>query len=165
VHDGDVWGDEIRPVPEKFIGPDLSEATREFLRDVGLPTGTHWGITFHHDERLTTPLERGDRRYVAIGHHDDGFLYVVDTADDRLYELHPDRDEPTHFVTSTLAAFVNFLGVFCSRLPILAETNQEDAAVIVREMRETFAARDPRAVSDDTTWWSVVLYETEMGYF
>jgi len=159
------WGDDISPVPENVVAPVLSAPTRAFLTSVGLPTGAPWDIAFHPDERLSTVVTRPGREYVAVGQHDNGFVYAVDVADDRVYELHRDRAEPTRLVNSTLALFVWFLGVYRSRLPTLATVTQEEGGLIVGDLRDMFTAADPVALSHDGTWWSVVLYETEMGYF
>jgi hypothetical protein len=161
----EVWGDRLQPIAAPVLGPYVAGGTREFLTSVGLPAAGPWGITFCRDERLSAPLSRVGKDYLTIANDRDGVLYVVECGSERVWDLYPGRPGPTHFVNSDVALFVLFLGVFCALRPEVRKLRQEQVAGILGDLRQQIEAADPAAVGDSGTWWSVVLYETQMGYF
>lgn len=152
------WLEGLAPVPERLIGPLVTARTRAFLTMVGLPTSCAMQtLTFYHDERLLTPLERGGERYLIIGDDYEAIRFVLPAGRDEVYEIYPAAEGPSHFVNSTLPDFMYSLGLFCRHIPDLRTASDRELKLLVRRLRRALTARDERAFADQWRWWPRLL--------
>ncbi len=90
----------------------------------------------------------------AIGH--DGATHLIVDASGAVRTTIA-AGVPSRFVNSSIGQFLDFLDVFRTewlRRPNLAD---QDAAGQVLVLRKQFRQNDATALTDDESWWSVIL--------
>jgi hypothetical protein len=158
------WPEGLVPVRAKFVSPLVTAETRAFLTTVGLPTSCALDtLTFYHDERLLTPVVRGEHTYVAFGDDLEIVPFVLVPGRDEVYDLLPPAQTPSRFVNSTLPDFIYSLGFFCGRIAQLRGDSVAQMKAAVRQVRTTLTARDKRAMSEPWHWWPRLLHQVEEG--
>lgn len=157
-----LWGDKLVSIPSDLMVLDISDFTRSFLMDVGLPTEGPGDIIFYHDERLFDLLSIGATDYLAVG-HDYGTSFGIKRGTDELWAVDPRGELRSRFVNSRLSDFALFLAIYDSQGPDRQQASDEEDEVIVQEMRLQLISRDPRALDDVDNWWSLVLEQMSHG--
>jgi hypothetical protein len=159
-----LWGDNIAPISSDAIAENISDGTRWFLTNVGLPTDSPFAVNFYHDEQLLEPVSVGQTEFLALG-EDHGTVLGVRAGTDELWTVHPAGIIPQRFVNSRLSAFILFLGLYVSRRRDLEEASDDETLVaLVQEIREQFTSRDAPALADPENWWSLVLEQASEGW-
>lgn len=157
-----LWGDKLVPISPGLVGRNISDFTRTFLMNAGLPGKGPLGVTFYHDERLLDLHSVGATGYLAIG-EDYGTILGMKIETGEMWSLDPREECPSRFVNSRLSDFVLFLGVYGSRAKDRQHASDEQHEVIVQEMRRQFISRDPRALDHVEHWWSLIFEQMSHG--
>lgn len=159
-----LWGDKLAPISPDLVKWNISDPTKGFLMDVGLPRKgpLALGVIFYHDERLLGLRSIAGVDYLALG-YDYGTILGIKLGTDEVWAVDPDKESLPRFVNSRLSAFVLFLAIYDSRGHDRQHASDEEDEVIVQEMRQQFISRDPHAFDDVENWWSLVFEQMSYG--
>jgi hypothetical protein len=156
-----VWDGQVQPVSPALIPANVPAATREFLTTIGLPTVPVLDITFIRDDRLATPIRRGDRNYLVFAENTSDSVFVVDLESERVYRTDRVRDKYTSFYNSSLALFVYFHGLLQKNVLSLEEVTEQLLVDAVNSVWDPLTERDPEAMSDKNGPWQRTLSDLE----
>ncbi|QKW18294.1 SUKH-4 family immunity protein [Kitasatospora sp. NA04385] len=159
--------DGVARVPfDEALASGLSEADARTLSEVGVPAELPVVFSMSapgEPEAFTlVPVDTGEEvvEVLCLGGPADstGMRFCLDLADGYVILLDLGGDEPSaEIVNTTLADFVEFLYRFALRLVETAEADEPELDRYTAELRGALAARDPLALSDEESWWSMVF--------
>jgi len=153
-------GEKIRLPREEVETWKVPTEDRDFLVCDGLPEESPLYVTFRHEGFETLDYE--GNRYIVLG-DDFGTWLCLTEESGELVSVSPDTDLPTRFVNSSIRDFVALLDIFQDTQRERRGTGSEGDGKVIEELRRSFAERDPSALDDPESWWSVVLEQMESG--
>jgi hypothetical protein len=173
------WSAEeiVTVAPELLAGMDMTDTTRRFLADVGLPRAFPYYFTMVADRYQDPAVDSEDgasligsyqwreRELLRLGSNygqyvciEPGSGHVIQVPQEPSDSARPD------FVNSSVETFAAFL--LRVRLRQLAggldDTSDEELEARAEVFLGTLRALDPPAVADEEGYWSVVV--EQMGY-
>lgn len=174
------WADSLIKLSQTIVDHlPIDMATRQFLRDVGLPRQ----VAIFPDEDLTLEF-RFDGPFkidtyknepvTRIGQMGEGDIYIYIAADGTILNRVGlgDNDDQWRFVNSSLEQFLRFIVIYKRLYPDFwfrpdidadDEEQEEKLAQLAADFRAQFEPSDPKAFENDETWWSVAIEQMEDG--
>jgi|UPI00051A66AD hypothetical protein len=164
------WDKDPVTINDGTLDPfDLTQQTKEILATVGLPMNAEemkedpFYIHFYNEPRLA---QGGD--YIILGDNEGSEIGIyVETGE--LYFLSADPvSVQRRFINSDIGKFLMFLKIYLRYRPQLVnamecEDDEEKRSVIVNEIKRQFNQADSKALSDEESYWSVILEQVEEG--
>jgi hypothetical protein len=156
--------DLLTPFKKEFFPSGISSIIQEELL-VGVLRDNRFIEFAKEDETLKIHRSNGED-FVVVG-TDATSDYTVAVAINRktnlVYSVDLNGEYKTRFVNSALHQFTACLLVYRSYSQRLTECDDEDAIVIVSEIRLKFRAIDVKVFDDPENWWGVILEQIEHG--
>lgn len=153
---------------------DVPEATKAFLREVGIPrecdlevttdTGDDgWPTLIEYCGRIGVSPPANASRYFRFG-QDGGTQLCIDTLDGgAVVSVDVAGELPTRFVNSGLDTFVESLFLYAGYCKHASGLSDRQREKLVPLFAEDLRRVDPRSLADVENWWSVVLEQIEDG--
>lgn len=147
-----VWNGQLRSV-RGALPRAVSEATRSFLTDVGLPDDpTVPDILFRYDNSPAAIVRPAGSDRLLITKTTSPIGLAIDLATDRVYEFTGRETWPDRLFNSNIAALVYFVGLLNREVLNLSDYSQEVLAPAVARVRRELLRRDAAAMGPDSPW-------------
>ncbi len=171
------WGEDnlIQNTPEALAGIQLSQASKLFLIEAGLPAHADFGLQFDRfKDEMPTLLEAFPNDYVfppeycyyrPIGVDYATIICLSEQDGGRIYSVDIDGHLPTRLMSSDVPHLAEFLLVF-RRHEIWAQTthpSEEKIKLSALELRDELRQRDPEAMRDEQNYWPQVMLDMIYG--
>lgn len=158
-----VWPGLLATLPADVLPDDLGDEDRRLVTEVGLPTVHVTGFEFSH-EPSEWRRHRGEdgRPYLTVSRPDSNMRFAIDLTTGRLVTV--DIDLETHVFNRDWRTGVYFLGLLRRDVIMLEDTSEESLTQAVDALMAELRARDPIAVADARTQWSMMLEEIAGEY-
>lgn len=143
--------------PDRLAASTLPQDTTELLCAAGLPA--HVGVYFTAVDDADpdeAELEVEGEAWLRLG--TDHGAQIAARPDGQVQALLPSSWGPARRVNATIEQLAGSLLILDRYLPQLAAAAQsEHIGPLVRRLSETLFSIDPTALSDQDTWWALVL--------
>lgn len=155
------WKGSLRRIPSSALhGVELSEGTKRFLTEVGLPQDASSAlnqalvVNFYFDQKAIIKKTFNGVDYCVIG-DDSGTNFCISLHDDSVCAVDFNNVVPIPFcfVNSSIRQFIQCIQTF-SKFQQLANGGKTD---LVKAMMAEFDAIDAKCLSEGSTWWSIVV--------
>jgi len=170
-----AWGaDDLLPVASSALqAVPLSEPSRHFLEEAGLPQEAKPNLTFYPLPDALAPLpdvlEEVDlpldyRRYLLLADDGGTFLCIDARENGHIVSVDAYQELPTRFVNTTVSQFAECLLAYRA-LPGTEQAKGASKHEIrgwLSQLRDQFNGIDAEALRDADNWWSVITEELEV---
>lgn len=160
----EFWNDTLIRFNMKSLSDySLSKETQDFLCSIGLPIKCEFlkdlCLSFYDDFEQ---ININDSEYIVIG-DDYGTKLCIVGKTGEVVSVDIEGNMNIRFINSNIECFLFFLQIFLTKKPELAGVDDEEAAEIVKAIKNSFNKFDLAALSDDDNWWAVILEQVEQG--
>jgi hypothetical protein len=108
-------------------------------------------------------LTRTKGRFAVIG-DDEGTEFCIDPSVGSVLSIDFEGQVPTRFVNSSIGLLARFVQSYADYAGRVGRAqSEEEAAALVRDLRERLSIIDARAFETPECWWSLVLEQAEDG--
>jgi SUKH-4 immunity protein of toxin-antitoxin system len=150
------WAGKLKRWPAIDAGQlDLPAEDREYLIQVGLPTGVDWNLQIDCRSAGDAPPLAGGS--VILGY--DGPIAIVADAHGGVFAL---EGGAKRFVNRSVSAFGKCLVAYEWYRRTVCDLDDDQAVATVREAASCFREADPDALMRDT-YWTLVIEQMEAG--
>ncbi len=157
------WNDKLSRVSSVTISErELSADLRAFLSNVGLPKECPLLVNFYTGVGLLDQLNYESEIFYVVG-DDYGTKICIRAKTEDVWAIDPNGEIPRRFISTSVRLFLVLLQIYLSRQDELRDASDEDAVILVQQMRGQFNRVDAHALEDPENWWSVILEQTEQG--
>lgn len=169
-----AWGDGLSPVASSSLQVGcLSNTTKQFLEEVGLPQEAKPNLTFYSSPDVMAPLpsvlDEVDlppdfQRYLLLADDGGTFLCIDAKNNEHIVSVDAYQELPTRFVNSAVPEFAECLLAYRA-LPVPEQTKTVDKQTLkhrLDQLKEQFDKIDVAALNDPDNWWAVVIEELEI---
>jgi hypothetical protein len=155
------WDNLKRWSKEDLRDVAITESSKLFLTEVGLPRRADWTMRFD-EEANRLPRLQNKPNYRQIG-----VAYVVPIClDERRNGCVVDVEEaiggPERYINSSVELFGECL-VYYQQYRLVARATEDDVQDVVATTEQRMRKADPRAFRNDEDWWPVIVEQMTDG--
>lgn len=156
-------GDETVKVPLSLVqNTPLVQRDKDFLVQVGLPTREGLLFPFFKRDDQFSVWESEGQRYLVLA-EERGQKLCLHMTSAKIFLIDAPNELPTRFVNSNIESLLEFIKDYEEEKEAALDAAEEVQNSSLVVLRERFINKDPQALEDEESWWSVVLEQTEQG--
>lgn len=156
-------GNDVVKVPLTMMkNSTLSHSDRDFLVEVGLPTRDGLLFPFFKRADQFSVWDNEGQRYLVLAEEREQKL-CLDMDSGEIFLIDARNELPTRFVNSNIESLLEFIKDYEEAKAEALDATEETLNNSLTALRQRFTNKDPQALEDEESWWSVVLEQTEQG--
>jgi len=157
------WNERLKRLSSGDIrNMPVSDFTKRFLVDIGLPDLKELSIDLYTNADLYKTLRHNGVRYCIIGENIDPKICIKENADE-MFLIDTNSTISVRFINSNIEFFLGFTAIYLTETSGKEFATHEEAMNIVKRLQEIFSELDYEALEDPNNWWSVILEQVEYG--
>lgn len=155
------WGDNLFKITAQAVeGITIPKYTKNILKDIGLPMSNMLLVNFYI-VGIKYILFRG-KGYILIG-DDYGTKLGIDMNTEEVFSLPDTEDIHPKFINSNIKFFILFLLIYHMEISKIKGSKEEEIKLVAKQLREKFLQIDSKSLSDNESWWNLILEEIDYG--
>lgn len=156
-------GSDTVKVPLPLLkNSSLAQSDRDFLVTVGLPTREGLLFPFFKRADQFSVWNSDGQRYLVMAEEREQKL-CLDMEGGKIFLIDARNELPTRFVNSNIESLLEFIKDYEEAKGEFLEATEGKINNILTALHQRFSSKDPQALEDEESWWSVVLEQTEQG--